>query len=575
MVVKFCKDGSFAFCVFLLAATNFAYMHYCVGPIDFIKRPLDLWEPLCYVCFDSSILLLLCYIFSFGYIKASGIICVCASSIWSLLNVLYSRYFDVYFNYHTLRESRNMKEGFMWEAAKSALKIEDCIYLIVFIVFFILLYFVKPKKRDWQYRIKTAGILTGMPIFIIMIYGGGKAILSAASELRHIENRVRTLAVFPKCREKYIFENGVFCAQLFYDYITDGVQRDLSPTEIRQIQKQHEITHENPNLLKPQKNKNLIFILVESYLSISSDMAFNGKEITPNLNRLRHTKGVYFNDCVTTNIELGASGDGQFIYMTGLLPLKGRITTSRVAKNTLPALPKLLKENNECHTMMTIPTNPHLWMQTDMCKAYGIEQLYSTDNMNFHVNDSTILDYSIKNELDLAGKVFFHTVLTINMHCPYSSHSDVEFDFPSHYSPEFCEYLRRCHFTDRQIGRFLQQLIDTGLYENSVIVIASDHEAKTESLNIEEIYSGNKKLPLYIANSDMDLEKCWYGEMNQIDLFPTLLDIFGINSEWRGLGCSITDSASYKNMLKEDTYLVSGMIIDSDYFSKYSINEKD
>lgn len=569
---KLTKEIAFVPSTFLLIVVNIAYMHICIGPA--VERGIDLWSPFCFVCFDASVLFLVCYLLSLGRMKIAATIGVVSSLLWSILNVLYGRYFGIYFNYHTLTEARNLADGFMWDSVASGLRWSDTIYLIVMALFGVLLYKIRLEEMSWHGKLRILEVLSITPVLIIMVYGGGNALRSAASELRHIENRVRGRSLTPEFRENDILHNGVFCAQLFDDYILSGERIELAADDIGKIKKHVKSTHESVNLMTP-KNKNLIFILVESYLSVSSDMKINGEEVTPFLNKLRHEEGVYFNDSVTSNIELGVSGDGQFIYMTGLLPLRGRVTTSRVAKNLLPSLPNLLNKAYGLYTMMTIPTLPTLWMQSDMCKVYGIEQLYSTNDMDFSVNDSTIMDFSLDNELALTNKTFFHTILTISMHGPYKHRNSGNFVFPSYFSPEFCSYLMQCRYTDRQIGRFLQKLSDNGLYENSVIVIASDHEAHTENLNIDENYSGNKRLPLYIINSGMDLDKCWYGKMNQMDLFPTLLDIFGINSEWRGLGCSIIDSASYKNRLCEETHQVSEKIIDSDYFRKYTVNDED
>ena len=66
---------------------------------------------------------------------------------------------------------------------------------------------------------------------------------------------------------------------------------------------------------------NLIFIIVESYLSQTSDLKVDGKEITPFLNRLKRDSTVYYNGQMQPNINIGESSDGQFIDMTGVLPL--------------------------------------------------------------------------------------------------------------------------------------------------------------------------------------------------------------------------------------------------------------
>ena len=50
--------------------------------------------------------------------------------------------------------------------------------------------------------------------------------------------------------------------------------------------------------------QNIIFIIVESYMAFTSDMIVDGKEITPNLNALKHDSTVYYNGHVQPNITI-------------------------------------------------------------------------------------------------------------------------------------------------------------------------------------------------------------------------------------------------------------------------------
>lgn len=55
--------------------------------------------------------------------------------------------------------------------------------------------------------------------------------------------------------------------------------------------------------------------------------------------------------------------------------------------------------------------------------------------------------------------------------------------------------------------------------------------------------------------------------MNQIDIFTTVLDLLGIESEWHGLGHSILNS-NYKNSLTERAWELSEQIIKGRYFER-------
>ena len=79
-------------------------------------------------------------------------------------------------------------------------------------------------------------------------------------------------------------------------------------------------------------------------MSVSSDMRVDGKEITPFLNKLKQSDSVYYNGHLAPNITIGESGDGQFIYLTGVLPLRSKVTVGEAKSKSFPALPRLLKK---------------------------------------------------------------------------------------------------------------------------------------------------------------------------------------------------------------------------------------
>jgi lipoteichoic acid synthase len=317
--------------------------------------------------------------------------------------------------------------------------------------------------------------------------------------------------------------------------------------------------------------KNIIFILVESYTAFTTDMEIDGKEVTPFLNRLRHEPDVYYNGRMKSNITIGQSSDGQFIYMTGLLPLRSIITVSKAKDRTLMAMPKLITLFNEdIETRMIIPTLPSLWEQDAMCNAYGFQRLYSsndyTENVGRNLNDEQV--FKLAEEIDMkSSKPFFSYILTMSMHGPYNKQIDPSFKINSKmYCEELTNFLNVCHYTDKQIEKYIMHLKNNNLYENSLIIIAPDHQVPENTVNVEQ-YGLTRELPLFIINGNIEQQETWSGECNQLDVFPTLLDLLGIDSRWRGLGNSLL-SPTYQNSLTDQKWTISEWILQSDYFKK-------
>lgn len=109
-----------------------------------------------------------------------------------------------------------------------------------------------------------------------------------------------------------------------------------------------------------------------------------------------------------------------------------------------------------------------------------------------------------------------------------------------------------------------EHLRRTGLYDNSLIVIAADHP-----VHVTDFGGMSKEIPLYLVNIPRDLRAgMWKGECNQIDVYTTLLDLLGVKSDWRGLGQSLL-SPDYSNSIDARRWDVSEWIIRSDYFLQH------
>ena len=128
------------------------------------------------------------------------------------------------------------------------------------------------------------------------------------------------------------------------------------------------------------------------------------------------------------------------------------------------------------------------------------------------------------------------------MHGPYGEinkrQKNFPFVLPRSYSKEYTDYLKRCYYTDLQIGRYISYLRETHKYDNSIIVIVSDHEVRENSLAMESL-KDRKDLPFILINTKADSTNVMNRKMRQVDVYSTLLDLFGLETKWRGIGYSI------------------------------------
>jgi lipoteichoic acid synthase len=317
--------------------------------------------------------------------------------------------------------------------------------------------------------------------------------------------------------------------------------------------------------------KNLIFIIVESYMAVTSDLKVNGKEITPFLNSLKRDSTVYYNGHVRTNITIGESSDGQLIYMTGLLPMKSEITVNIAKDKRLIGLPELLKQAGRVkQAQIIVPTSPTFWEQDKMNERYGIDTMYSKFDCpkelhgNEDLNDEQVFDLASRVEAK-AKQPFFSLVVTMSMHNPYNKCVEHGFAISDNrYTTEYLNYLVDCHYTDQQIEKYINELKQQGLYDNSVIVITAAHQAHAVHLGVDESCV-SEELPLYIINGGVDNHHAWTGPCNQLDVYTTLLDMYGVRSDWRGLGQTLLNE-NYEEYPLDRLYMLSDWIIRSNYW---------
>lgn len=140
------------------------------------------------------------------------------------------------------------------------------------------------------------------------------------------------------------------------------------------------------------------------------------------------------------------------------------------------------------------------------------------------------------------------------MHQPYTEQIDSSFPISdTSMNSELACYLNACHYTDRQIEKYFRHLKQSGLYDNSLIVIAADHPVHNTDFG-----GVDKDIPLYLVNVPYSIKtRIWQGACNQIDVYTTLLDLLGIESSWYGLGQSLL-SPSYSNIIGNGKWDVSG-----------------
>ena len=568
---KFVKLPRAGFVGLFLSGLNLLFMHYYILLTSHIETELDLTmfaDNLLGVSFDVCIIFFVFYYLSWRRWKTALLLCFAVTWLWSFSNVMYSRFFFHYLTMSAIGQGGVLTDSLIIRCLLDNISWTDSYYLFSSIL---MIPITKSIKKEVVSYSVVRKILIGLCAAILVDLSVHAVYCVFHPQLRFMGYYCHRIYVHHCAIHRNMsqpnfanFSRGSI-RTIFTDMIVNcqgsigltGEQRRMIATEIERERSQLSDVCLNDSV------KNIVFILVESYMSFTSEMKVNGREVTPFLNALKHDSLVYYNGTMHENVTIGESSDGQFIYMTGLLPLRSVITVSKARRTVQPGMPRKIGRDSR----MIIPTTASMWNQEEMCRQYGFDILLASndyaDGRSSSLNDEQVFQMAMQKDNE-AYMPFFSVILTMSMHQPYTKQIDPTFPVTDSSIPkDLACYLNACHYTDRQIERYFEHLKQTGLYDNSLIVIAADH-----SVHNTDFGGVSKDIPLYLVNVPKEIQaRMWHGECNQIDVYFTLLDLFGIESDWYGLGQSLI-SPDYSNHIDERKWDVSEWIIRGDYFSK-------
>ena len=293
------------------------------------------------------------------------------------------------------------------------------------------------------------------------------------------------------------------------------------------------------------KGKNLIFILAEGFNNIAVD-----ENLTPTLYKLSNS-GFVFNNFYSP-VFLSTTG-GEFQATTGLIPTQG---TLKLWKEEKPTIKYAL--GNSLGNLGYYASAYHNWtynyysrditmgtlgFDTYMGLGNGLEQLMSR---NWLPSDIDLVDVTA--DFYMEKEPFVTYYVTVSGHAPYviSQGNSIAYknkeevqDLP--YSQMIKAYLATQIELDRALEKLIDMLEKKGKLDNTVIALVGDHYPYTIPVNeINQISSYERDDIIEVNRSNFIL---WNNEMkevievekvgSQIDVLPTLLNLFGVEYDSR------------------------------------------
>jgi phosphoglycerol transferase MdoB-like AlkP superfamily enzyme len=289
------------------------------------------------------------------------------------------------------------------------------------------------------------------------------------------------------------------------------------------------------------RKPNVILIVWESFTKKVVDASIDGKEITPNINRLKK-EGVFFSN-------IYASGDRTHKGMSAIfsgypaLPNTSIIRfPQKSAKLTL--MSNLFKQHGYTNTFF-YGGDPNY----DNYKSYLLHGEFDeiTDKSFFSSKDEPTewgaLDGAVVNYMENDFKnwkqPFFNCWLTLTSHVPYK----IPIAPLLQGSDETTLFLNSIHYTDRVVGNFIENCKKQPWWNNTVIIITADHGIRFPKTGkvIDDF-----KIPMLWIGGAIEKNKGLVVDKlaSQIDLSATLMKQVGWNTSPFPFSRDITDSTA-------------------------------
>lgn len=252
------------------------------------------------------------------------------------------------------------------------------------------------------------------------------------------------------------------------------------------------------------------------------------------------------------------------MYNVGLLPTSVYVGSADYvpALDRLPSLSRHLPDSVDRAAIFADHGNG--WNKMEAYRKYGYEKIFNDDSIRAHTpkgmsRDGAMFSYALE-KIDSMARPFHLQLLTIQMHAPYNervagftNYAGLGLGVPER------RYINCTADFDRHLGRFVRGLKERGLWENTLLVIASDHNSPGSTRA-----DGEEADIVFIA-ANTGLTESIDSDVSQIDVFPTMVDIMGSPTDaWRGVGRSMLGSRRSKSDARQAG--VSDSLLRSDYF---------
>jgi lipoteichoic acid synthase len=291
------------------------------------------------------------------------------------------------------------------------------------------------------------------------------------------------------------------------------------------------------------RGRNVIVVQLESVQAFTLDLSVGGAPVTPALHSLAR-ESIRF-DAFHAQVSQGNTSDAELATLCSLFPLRTGSVYFGYAQNDFRCLPELLREAG--YTTAVLHGNrAGFWNRAQMYPAIGVERYHHLDAFRPDQPDGALSDQAFFEQalplLEALPEPFHAVLITLTNHLPF----DAPFvpralDHGASAGSTAARYLDGVHYTDRELGRFVESLRRTGLLERSLLVVYGDHQGiGRRNSDVGELlgiaaddavrwFETERRVPLLVRIPGGPGGRVVAKTGGQIDLAPTTLSLLGLS----------------------------------------------
>jgi len=483
--------------------------------------------------------------------------------------IMYYKYYGVVVTYHALQQL-----GQVTEVQGSVMSLLHPYFLLIFtdIVVIWILLAASRRFRGWRKRLAAreprSVVLGVLALSLTVCLANVWQSRDSINELKKSEN----MGIIPY--------QTVEIASGATDALTSLVQEPEKPTDVtpQAIASLKGVgSSGSPKYAGIAQGRNLIVVQMEAFQNFLLHAQVDGREITPNLNRLLD-ETIYFPQFYQM-VGQGNTADAEYVVNTSLYVPQHGAASQDFGNRLLPGMPRLLAAGG--YQTATFHTNDvKFWNRKAFYQALGFQHYYDKaffgdEDMVFFGSSDEVLYAKTADrlvEMSATGQPFYAQIISMSGHHPFNiPDSKVSLTLPQEYEGTLVgDYLQAQHYADAALGQFVDLLKSSGLWENSVIVIYGDHmglpiySLSEHENNLMAGITGRPYRPAEMMNIPLILSVPGIEgplRMNetggQVDIFPTVANLLGISMRQQVyFGQDLLNQAD--NLLPQRYYLPSG-----------------